>query len=70
MAGEHLDIIRINNKNRKNERFHSLRVILSYYLSHRIALFTGIMDVKLWGGFEHVIWGGYVEILPKCPNPL
>ena len=29
MAGEHLDIIRINNMNPENERFYSLRVILS-----------------------------------------
>ena len=35
MAREHLDIIRINNKNPENQRFYSLRVILyeSYYLS-------------------------------------
>ena len=29
MAGEHLDIIKINNKNPENHRFYSLRVILS-----------------------------------------
>ena len=29
MAGEHSDIIRINNKNPENQRFYSLRVILS-----------------------------------------
>ena len=29
MDGEHLDIIRINNKNPENQRFYTLRVILS-----------------------------------------
>ena len=29
MAGEHLDIIRTNNKNPENQPFYSLRVILS-----------------------------------------
>ena len=33
IAGEHLDIIRIKNKNHENQRFYSLRV---YYLSHFI----------------------------------
>ena len=28
MVGEHLDIIRINDKNPKNPRFYSLRVII------------------------------------------
>ena len=60
-----LDIIRINNKNRKKPRFYSLRGIVSYYLSHVITLFIGIMDFMLWRGFAQVIWGGYGH----CPNP-
>ena len=65
LAGENLDIIRINSKNPEHKRFYSLRVILSYYLSHFITLFIGIMDFMLWGGFRQVLWGGYGH----CPNP-
>ena len=77
MDGEHLDIIRINNKNPENQRFYTLRVILSepFY----IFIFIGIMNFMLWVGFGQVIWGGYgyrqnpppsVQFLPeKCPNP-
>ena len=56
MAGEHLDIIRINNKNSENQRFYSLRVILSapfYNFSY------WDNEFMLWGGFGQVSWGGY-----------
>ena len=61
IAGEDLDIIRIMNTYLENKRFYALRVILSYYLIHFIALFIGIMVFMLWGGFGHVIG--------HCPNP-
>ena len=73
MAGEHLNIIRINNKNPENQINWE-----SYYLSHFITLASGIMNFMLWGGFGQVSWGGYghcqnpypgVQLLPeKCPN--
>ena len=66
MAGEHLDIIKINNNNLENKRLYSLRVILSYYLSQCMALFIAVMDFMPWGGFGQVIWGGYGHF----PNPL
>ena len=56
MAGEHVDIIRINNKNPEINVFIHLE---SYYLSHFITLFIGIMNFMLLGGFGQVIWGGY-----------
>ena len=65
MAGEHLVLIRIINKNPENKCFYSFRVISSYYLKHFITLFIGIIDLMLWGGFGQVIWGGYRH----CPNP-
>ena len=36
----------------------------SYYLSHFITLFIGLMDFMPWGTFGQVIWGGYRH----CPN--
>ena len=49
MAGEHLGILKIDKNNPENKQFYSLRVILSYYLSHFITLFIGIMNFVLWG---------------------
>ena len=74
MAGQHLEILIIKSKHFLNRRFYSLRVIISYYLSHFITLFIAIMDFVLWGGFGQVIWGGYkvmdtVQIFSKCPIP-
>ena len=66
MAGEHLDIIRINNKNPEINVFIHLE---SYCLNHCITLFIGIMNFMLLGGFRQVIWGGYghCQNHHKCP---
>ena len=69
MDGEHLDIIRINNKNPENQRFYSLRVILS----------EPFFNFIYWDNVFHAVgktWTselGRIRTLlkfsPKCPIP-
>ena len=67
MAGEHLDIIRINNKNPENQRFYLLRVILSEPFYNFIYWYNEFHAVgRIWTSNM-----GRIRTLskssPKCP---
>ena len=69
MAGEHLDIIRINNKNPENQRFYSLRVILSESFYNFIFWNIEFHAVgRIWTSDLERVWT-LSKSSPKCPIP-
>ena len=69
MAGKHLDIIRINNKNPENQHFYSLRVILSEPFYNFIYWDNEFHAMgRIWTSDLGRIWT-LSKFSPKCPIP-